>query len=148
MMTKNFLRKLMNAEAAPETEQIPLGENATCEEKLVACEQQIDQLREQKELHARALKEMYQYLCKLDASFKSENKRLQAQLEEERERSNQLIEITNELWDIIEKLDESGDATSEFFPLPGVGEPVDVVAYYDDEPAPQRVSELPELRAV
>ena len=148
MMTKNFLRKLMSAEAAPETGPAPLGENATCEEKLAACEQQIDQLREQKELHARALKEMYQYLCKLDASFRSENKRLQAQLEEERERSNQLIDITNELWEIIEKLDESGASTADFFPLPGVGEPVDAVAYYDDEPAAERISELPELRAV
>ena len=140
-MTKNFLRKLMQADAAPETPGIESGELASCEEKLASCELQITHLQEQKELHARALKEMYQYLCKLDTSFRAENKRLQSQLEEERERSNQLIEITKDLWEIIEKLDGNGVSTAALFPLPAMssGDGFDVSS------SPERVHELPEL---
>ncbi len=144
-MTKNFLRKLMQADAAPETPAAESGELASCEEKLASCELQITHLQEQKELHARALKEMYQYLCKLDTSFRAENKRLQSQLEEERERSNQLIEITKDLWEIIEKLDGNGVSTADLFPLPDHRRVMSSGDGFDVSTSPERVPELPEL---
>lgn len=132
----NFLRKLVSAEATPE----PVFETnptSPCEEQLDACRTEIAHLQEQKVLHARALKEMYQYLTKLDASFRAENKRLQSLLDEERERSTQLIEITKDLWDLIEKMD-AGDAVAEPFPIPsGDG--------FSRNLQPERVPELPEL---
>ncbi|MDZ4698151.1 MAG: hypothetical protein SH809_00480 [Rhodothermales bacterium] len=144
-MTKNFLRKLMQADATPETPVAETGERASCEEKLASCELHITHLQEQKELHARALKEMYQYLCKLDVSFRAENKRLQSQLEEERERSNQLIEITTDLWEIIEKLDGNGVSTADLFPLPQPKRAASDDHAEEESISFERVPELPEL---
>jgi hypothetical protein len=144
-MTKNFLRKLIQADAAPETAVAQTGESTSCEEKLAACELQIAHLQEQKDLHARALKEMYQYLCKLDVSFRADNKRLQSQLEEERERTNQLIEITKDLWEIIEKLDGNGVTTADLFPLPETKREVPAGDGANTLISLERVPELPEL---
>ncbi|MEZ4699280.1 MAG: DUF2046 domain-containing protein [Rhodothermales bacterium] len=146
-MAMNFLRKLVSAEATPAQPSEIIDGTASCEDQLNACRTEIEHLQEQKELHARALKEMYQYLCKLDTSFRAENKRLQSQLEEERERSNQLIEITKDLWEIIEKLDGNGVSTADLFPIPNATR-LATSAPRRDDPAPavpERVSELPEL---
>ena len=77
-----------------------------CEQKLSAYEAQLAHLSQQKELHTLALKEMYQFLCKLDTSFKAENQKLRALIEVEQSRSAKLIEVTRGLWDIIELMDD------------------------------------------
>jgi hypothetical protein len=146
-MTKQFLRKLMLGDTERPPAQDFSFDQTPCEDKLASCEVQIEHLQEQKELHARALKEMYQYLCKLDASFRAENKRLQAQLEEERERSNQLIEITKDLWEIIEQLDANGKSTEARFPLPAMGPGTSERSggFFQETGRIERVPELPEL---
>ncbi len=53
-----------------------------------------------------ALKEMYQFLCKLDTSFREENQKLRELIAFEQERSAKLIEVTKGLWDIVELMDD------------------------------------------
>ena len=77
-----------------------------CEQKLKDYEEQLAHLSQQKELHTLALKEMYQFLCKLDTSFKEENQKLRDLIEIEQSRSAKLIEVTRGLWDIIELMDD------------------------------------------
>ena len=77
-----------------------------CEQKLIEYEEQLAHLSQQKELHTLALKEMYQFLCKLDTSFKEENQKLKDLIEIEQSRSAKLIEVTKGLWDIIELMDD------------------------------------------
>ncbi len=77
-----------------------------CEQKLVEYEEQLTHLTQQKELHTLALKEMYQFLCKLDTSFKEENQKLRDLIDLEQSRSTKLIEVTKGLWDIIELMDD------------------------------------------
>ena len=77
-----------------------------CEQKLQEYEEQLTHLSQQKELHTMALKEMYQFLCKLDTSFREENQKLRDLIAFEQERSAKLIEVTKGLWDIVELMDD------------------------------------------
>lgn len=81
------------------------------EQKLAEYEEQLSHLSQQKELHTLALKEMYQFLCKMDTSFREENQKLRDLIEVEQARSSKLIEVTKGLWDIVELIDD-GKATS------------------------------------
>ena len=83
-----------------------LSPKTPCEQKLVEYEEQLAHLSQQKELHTLALKEMYQFLCKLDTSFREENQKLRDLIEIEQSRSAKLIEVTKGLWDIIELMDD------------------------------------------
>ncbi len=111
MVAKNLFRTLhtMNGTngSYPEVNIPAAARPATpCEQKLVEYEEQLAHLSQQKELHTLALKEMYQFLCKLDSSFKEENQKLRDLIEIEQARSAKLIEVTKGLWDIIELMDD------------------------------------------
>ena len=78
------------------------------DERLQDLEEHLNHLTQQKDLHTLALKEMYQFLCKLDANFRAENEQLRSMIRAEQERSAQLIEVTKGLWEIIEMMDNNG----------------------------------------
>ncbi len=81
--------------------------NAFFEERMSDFEEHLAHLSKQKELHSLALKEMYQFLCKLDASYRAETQRLQELIKAEQNRSAKLVEITKGLWEIIEMMDKN-----------------------------------------
>lgn len=86
------------------------------EEKLAFYEGQLSQLAEQKNLHAQALKEMYQFLCKIDAHFRSEIQQLRDELQTEKQRSANLFEMTKDLWEIVEDMEEE-KSTARILPI-------------------------------
>ena len=93
------------------------SELSICEERLVAYEEQLSHLSQQKELHTLALKEMYQFLLKLDTSVREENKKLRALIKVQQERSEKLIEVTQGLWEIIETMDDNKEEASRLIDL-------------------------------
>ena len=93
-------------------------------------EEHLAHLTQQKDLHTLALKEMYQFLCKLDASFREENQKLRAMIKAEQERSSQLIEVTKGLWEIIEMMDNSNQ---EATPLINLTQNVEELAQFEVE---------------
>ena len=86
------------------------------EEKLALYDEQLNQLAEQKNLHAQALKEMYQFLCKIDAHFRSEIQQLRDELQTEKQRSANLFEMTKDLWEIVEDMEEQ-KSTARILPI-------------------------------
>ncbi len=102
-----------------------------CQEKILEYEEQLSHLSQQKELHTLALKEMYQFLCKLDASFRAENQNLRDLIKVEQERSAKLIEVTKGLWEIIDLMDSGQSSDSE--KLAGLTRDVEYLAQQDIE---------------
>lgn len=80
-------------------------------------EEHLAHLTRQKDLHTLALKEMYQFLCKLDANFRAENEHLRSLIKAEQERSAQLIEVTKGLWEIIEMMDNNTEESAKLMNL-------------------------------
>ena len=93
-------------------------------------EEHLAHLTQQKDLHTLALKEMYQFLCKLDANFRAENEQLRSMIKAEQERSAQLIEVTKGLWEIIEMMD---DHTEESPRLVSLTQNVEDLAQFEVE---------------
>ena len=106
MVAKNLFRPRQPRQFNNDAPSTSLSQPTTCEEKLAEYEEQLTHLSQQKELHTLALREMYQFLCKLDASFREENQKLKDMIEIEQARSAKLIEVTKGLWDIIELMDD------------------------------------------
>lgn len=106
MVAKNLFRPRQPRQFKSESPSTPIDQPSTCEEKLAEYEEQLAHLSQQKELHTLALREMYQFLCKLDASFREENQKLKDLIAIEQARSAKLIEVTKGLWDIIELMDD------------------------------------------
>lgn len=87
------------------------------EDRVKDLEEHLTHLTQQKDLHTLALKEMYQFLCKLDANFRAENEHLRSLIRAEQERSTQLIEVTKGLWEIIEMMDNNSAESSRLINL-------------------------------
>lgn len=87
------------------------------ENRINDLEEHLTHLTQQKDLHTLALKEMYQFLCKLDANFRSEQDHLLSLIKAEQERSAQLIEVTKGLWDIIEMMDNNSEESAGLIKL-------------------------------
>ena len=87
------------------------------EERINDLEEHLTHLTQQKDLHTLALKEMYQFLCKLDANFRAETEHLRSKLRAEQERSAQLIEVTKGLWEIIEMMDNNTEESTRLMSL-------------------------------
>ena len=87
------------------------------EDRMSDLEEHLTHLTQQKDLHTLALKEMYQFLCKLDANFRSENEHLRTLIKAEQERSAQLIEVTKGLWEIIEMMDNTSEESTRLINL-------------------------------
>ena len=98
--------------------------------RITELEEHLSHLTQQKELHTLALKEMYQFLCKLDASFREENQKVRALIKAEQERSSQLIEVTKGLWEIIEMMDNNDEEATRLINLT---QNVEDLAQYDVE---------------
>ena len=60
---------------------------------------------------------MYQFLCKLDTNFRTENEHLRSLIKAEQERSAQLIEVTKGLWEIIEMMDNNSEESNRLINL-------------------------------
>lgn len=114
-LANNIFRPKKSELSSAVPEKVPANQLESYEQKLQDYEEQLAHLSQQKELHTLALKEMYQFLCKLDTSFKAEYKKLKDQIETEQVRSTKLIEITKGLWDIIELMDEEKPVEAEAF---------------------------------
>lgn len=110
MVAKNLFRPRQAISRNESFQQATPKGPVSCEEKLAEYEEQLSHLSQQKELHTLALKEMYQFLCKMDTSFREENQKLRDLIEVEQSRSAKLIEVTKGLWDIVELMDD-GKAT-------------------------------------
>ena len=106
MVAKNLFRPRHALNRGDMLQQATNKTLSPCEQKLIEYEEQLAHLSKQKELHTLALKEMYQFLCKLDTSFKEENLKLKDLIEIEQSRSAKLIEVTKGLWDIVELMDD------------------------------------------
>ena len=116
-MVSNLFRRhqsLANTMVA-DPEEAP--DHSDCGEKLREYEEQLTYLSQQKELHSLALKEMYQFLIKLDTSVREEHKKLRTLIKMEQERSEQLIEITKDLWEIIESIDDGHGSANRLIDL-------------------------------
>lgn len=87
------------------------------EDRVKDLEEHLTHLTQQKDLHTLALKEMYQFLCKLDANFRAENEHLRSLIRAEQERSAQLIEVTKGLWEIIEMMDNNSTESTRLIDL-------------------------------
>ena len=87
------------------------------ENRIAELEEHLAHLTQQKDLHTLALKEMYQFLCKLDANFREENQKLRTMIKAEQERSSQLIEVTKGLWEIIEIMDNNNEEATRLINL-------------------------------
>lgn len=116
---------------------------STCEEKLRDYEEQLAYLTQQKELHTLALKEMYQFLIKLDTSVREEHRRLHALIESEHERSEKLIEVTKGLWEIIEMMDNGESDTARLIDLT---RDVEALAQFDVEVTDESNGDSPRAR--
>ena len=108
MVAKNLFRP--RPAAAHQSRVSTASPETPCEKKLIDYEEQLAYLSQQKELHTLALKEMYQFLCKLDTSFRKENQKLRDLIDREQSRSEKLIEVTKGLWEIIELMDDGQPA--------------------------------------
>lgn len=106
MVAKNLFRPRQAINRNDMFQQAPPVTPASYAQKQKEYEEQLAHLSQQKELHTLALKEMYQFICKLDTSFREENKKLREQIAVEQSRSAKLIEVTRGLWDIIELMDD------------------------------------------
>lgn len=106
MVAKNLFRPRQAVNRNDTFKQETDTKASLCEQKLLEYEEQLAHLSQQKELHTMALKEMYQFLCKLDNSFREENQKLRDLIELEQSRSAKLIEVTKGLWDIVELMDD------------------------------------------
>lgn len=131
MVAKKLFRRYQ-----PGTDTLPDESEVTpaltpCQEKILEYEEQLSHLSQQKELHTLALKEMYQFLCKLDASFRAENQNLRDLIKVEQERSAKLIEVTKGLWEIIDLMDSGQSSDSE--KLAGLTRDVEYLAQQDIE---------------
>lgn len=87
------------------------------ENRIKELEEHLAHLTQQKDLHTLALKEMYQFLCKLDNSFRAENEKLRSLIKAEQERSSQLIDVTKGLWEIIEMMDNDKEESTRLINL-------------------------------
>ena len=110
-------------------------------ERIQELEEHLAHLSQQKELHTLALKEMYQFLCKLDSTFKAENQRLHDLLVVEQQRSAQLIEVTKGLWEIIEMIDDNRQTTTRHSELL---QEVEELTQYDVEISDESGTERPD----
>ncbi len=106
MVAKNLFRPRQAVNRNDMFQQAPATTPASYAQKQQEHEEQLAHLSQQKELHTLALKEMYQFICKLDNSFREENQKLRDQIAVEQNRSAKLIEVTKGLWDIIELMDD------------------------------------------
>ena len=113
MMPKTLFRRTRpnDAPAADREAAAPMGDQSP-EHLFRIYQGQLEHLKKQKDLHALALKEMYQFMCKIETTYREENQKLQDQLREQQERSARLIEVTTGLWEIIEMLDGYQEASS------------------------------------
>ena len=101
----------------PDTSVTPQRVRPIKENRINDLEEHLTHLTQQKDLHTLALKEMYQFLCKLDANFRSEHEHLLSLIKAEQERSAQLIEVTKGLWDIIEMMDNNSEESAGLIKL-------------------------------
>jgi hypothetical protein len=105
MVTKKLFRRHQADENAMHGDASATPALTPCQEKILEYEEHLSYLSQQKELHTLALKEMYQFLCKLDSSFRAENQKLRDLIKIEQERSAKLIEVTKGLWEILDLID-------------------------------------------
>ena len=101
----------------PEAPGIPQRIRTVKEDRINDLEEHLTHLTQQKDLHTLALKEMYQFLCKLDTNFRAENEQLRSLIKAEQQRSAQLIEVTKGLWEIIEMMDNNSEESSRLMTL-------------------------------
>lgn len=113
MVTKKLFRRYQPDADAMQHDSEATPALTPCQEKILEYEEQLSHLSQQKELHTLALKEMYQFLCKLDASFRAENQNLRDLIKIEQERSAKLIEVTKGLWEIIDLMDSGKGSDSK-----------------------------------
>ena len=100
-----------------EAQKTPQRPRTVREDRISDLEEHMTHLTQQKDLHTLALKEMYQFLCKLDANFRTENEQLRSMIKAEQVRSSQLIEVTKGLWEIIEMMDDNSEESSRLINL-------------------------------
>ena len=109
--------------------------------RLSELEEHLAHLSQQKDLHTLALKEMYQFLCKMDATFRVENQKLHDMIRAEQQRSAQLIEVTKGLWDIIEMMDDAQEESSRLIDLT---QEVEELAQFEVEITDESHRDLPD----
>ena len=131
MVTKKLFRRYQPGADVMQHDSEATPALTPCQEKILEYEEQLSHLSQQKELHTLALKEMYQFLCKLDTSFRTENQNLRDLIKIEQERSAKLIEVTKGLWEIIDLMDSGQSSDTE--KLAGLTRDVEYLAQQEIE---------------